>query len=151
MRIFLLFLYFFLTSVLYAEPTLHLLSEKKLPFSKLSGKWIFINYWASWCDSCLHEIPQLNQFYDKYKNQNVALFAVNYDMLPMEQQQFLNQRLNIHYPALSKDPADELNLGEIRGIPVTFVFNPEGKLLGALYGEQNERSLAKLIRSNNVG
>ena len=53
-----------------------------LIFSSLKGKWVYINYWANWCQPCLEEIAAFNQFYDKYKNKNIAVFGVNYDGLP---------------------------------------------------------------------
>lgn len=127
------------------EPAFHLLKGKTIPLSKLQGKWVFINYWASWCDSCLSEIPELNQFYDEHKKKNVAFFSVNYDMLPAALQQRLVNKYNIHYPALKQDPANWLHLGDIRGIPVTFVFNPQGRLTQTLYGAQTAKRLNRIV------
>ena len=128
-----------------AEPALHLLKGTTIPFSKLHGKWVFINYWASWCDSCLSEIPELNQFYDTHKKNNVALYSVNYDGLPVELQQKLVNKYDIHYPALTQDPAEQLRLGDIRALPVTFVFNPQGRLTQTLYGAQTAKRLNRLV------
>ena len=112
----------------------------QIPFSSLKGKWVFINYWASWCQPCLDEISVLNRFYSSKKD-NVVLFAVNYDMLPLSDQLALIKKYHIRYPSLLNDPASDLDLGDIRGVPATFVFNPEGELSDTLYGEQ---TLAKL-------
>jgi thiol-disulfide isomerase/thioredoxin len=128
-----------------AQPALHLLKGTTIPFSKLHGKWVFINYWASWCDSCLSEIPELNQFYDAHKKGNVALYTVNYDGLPVELQQKLVNKYDIHYPALTQDPAEQLRLGDIRALPVTFVFNPHGRLTQTLYGAQTAKKLSRLV------
>lgn len=128
-----------------ADVILHDLQGQKIPFSSLKGKWVLINYWASWCQPCLDEIPELNRFYKQYQHKQLALFGVNYDVLPVAEQQVLLQRYRIVYPNLRQDPAPQLNLGDIHGVPVTFVFNPQGKWTQTLYGSQTAKSLLKAI------
>uniref|UniRef100_UPI00345C6973 TlpA family protein disulfide reductase n=1 Tax=uncultured Legionella sp. TaxID=210934 RepID=UPI00345C6973 len=55
------------------------------------------------------------------------------------------RRFNIHYPSLQKDPASELQLGDITGVPVTFIFNPKGQLVKTLYGGQSAETLNKVM------
>ncbi len=129
-----------------AAPTLHDLDGKKIKLSSLKGNWVFINYWASWCHPCLEEIPELNRFYERYKMNNVVVYGVNYDALPISQQKELVRELGIKYPNLKEDPNRILKLGDIRGVPVTFIFNPEGRLERKLYGPQTIRSLRSAIR-----
>lgn len=116
-----------------------------IAWSDLRGKWIFINYWASWCEPCLHEIPELNKFYDGGNQKNMALFAVNYDGLSIPEQEKLISQYRINYPSLKEDPQTMLHLGDIRGLPATFVFNPEGKLVSVLYGAQSLSKLKKAM------
>ncbi len=121
-----------------------------IPFSSLKGKWVFINYWASWCETCVDEIPEFNRFYTNHKNEAVALYAVNYDALPLPEQKLLIKKFNINYPNLLKDPAQDLQLGDITGVPVTFVFNPKGQLIKKLYGGQTAKTLEKVIAENRT-
>ncbi|MDP3268484.1 MAG: TlpA disulfide reductase family protein [Legionella sp.] len=139
---------FIAASIGHAEIMLKDTQGQDIPFSTLKGKWVFINYWAGWCQTCLDEIPQFNQFYSQHKNDPVALFAVNYDELPLFQQKNLIRRFNISYPSLINNPARELDLEDIRGVPVTFVFNPEGALVKTLYGGQTAATLNKVIADN---
>jgi thiol-disulfide isomerase/thioredoxin len=136
------------TSLVTAGTTLHDLSGEKIPFATLQGKWVFINYWASWCQSCIDEIPELNNFYNKNKHNDVAVFAVNYDALPTVTQKQLIRQFGIKYPSLKKDPAFVLKLGHIRAVPVTFVFNPKGELTDTLYGGQTMASLKEVLGAN---
>ncbi|CEK09141.1 TlpA disulfide reductase family protein [Legionella hackeliae] len=122
--------------------TLTTINGERITFSSLQGKWVFINYWASWCQPCLDEIRELNRFYQQ-QQAKVALFAVNYDMLPADEQLGLIKKYNIRYPSLQNDPAKQLHLGSIPGVPATFVFNPQGKLSQILYGPQTVASLKK--------
>ncbi len=141
-------IYLFFSASAYAGGILHDLTGRDISFSDLQGKWVFINYWASWCRPCVEEIPELNRFYEENKNNNIALFAVNYDALPPDMQEKLIKKLGILYPSLRQDPATALELGDIRGVPVTFVFNPQGQLSNALYGGQSVGSLKEVIAAH---
>lgn len=116
-------------------------------FSELKGKWVLINYWAGWCKTCIDEIPEFNRFYQHHKNDPVALFGVNFDALPLYEQKNLIRKFNITYPNLLKDPAFDLSLGDIKGVPVTFIFNPAGQLVKTLYGGQTAEMLDKALAS----
>ena len=132
------------STVIYANMTLIDISGKKIPFSSLQGKWVMINYWASWCQPCLDEISELNAFYYRHHDQ-VAVFAVNFDGVSLQQQQQLIKTYQITYPSLRDDPAEDLALGELVGVPATFVFNPQGQLVNTLYGGQTIDSLEAAI------
>ncbi len=134
----------------HAEVLLKDLHGHDIAFSSLKGKWVLINYWASWCKTCVAEIPEFNRFYHKHEQDPVAVFAVNYDALPSPQQQSLIQKLKIQYPSLRSDPAFALGLGDIIGVPVTFVFNPQGELVNTLYGGQDLRALEEAITDTTV-
>ncbi|MBA2651214.1 MAG: TlpA family protein disulfide reductase [Tatlockia sp.] len=116
-------------------------------FESLKGKWVLINYWASWCQPCVDEIAELNQFYKKNK-EKAELFAVNFDLVPLPSQIALIRKYKINYPSLQYDPARVLGLGRIIGVPATFVFNPQGKLIATLYGGQTQESLNQAINKS---
>ena len=103
-----------------------------------------INYWASWCQPCLDEIHELNAFY-RNNHDKVALYAVNYDGLSLQQQQQLIQKYQMTYPSLQHDPAKSLALGTLVGIPATYVFNPKGQWINTLYGGQTSAGLKNAI------
>jgi len=132
----------------HADTVLQNIHGEKIPFASLAGKWVFINYWASWCQPCLDEIPELNRFYEQHKKNNIAMFAVNYDAMPVNEQKLLIQQFDIRYPTLKHDPARLLHLGDINGVPVTFVFNPQGQLVDRLTGGQTLASLNEVLASN---
>lgn len=137
--------YLFIVTSAYSETVLQDMDGHNISMPQLRGKWVFINYWASWCQSCIAEIPELNRFYKENKNSNIALFAVNYDGLSPDLQQKLIKQFDIRYPSFKDNPAKALQLGDIRGVPVTFVFNPQGRLSEALYGGQSIKSLKEVM------
>ena len=127
-------------------PTLYT-KDNSFPFSTLKGKWVFINYWASWCHACIEEIAELNHFYEKNKENSVALFAVNYDGLSAKEQIVLAQQFGLTYPSLNKDPMHDLHLEDIQVLPVTFIFNPQGELYETLYGSQTATHLNTYLKN----
>lgn len=137
---------FLLVNIAMADVLLKDMDGKQIPFSSLKGKWVMINYWASWCQPCVDEIKELNKFYQTHK-ERVALYAVNFDALPIKEQLQLIRMLGIHYPGLIENPGAQLGLGHIRGVPATFVFDPQGNLSDTLYGAQTQASLDEAITS----
>jgi thiol-disulfide isomerase/thioredoxin len=127
---------------------LHPLNGAPISFSSLRGQWVVINYWASWCEPCRREVPEFNEFYHAHQNDNVKIFAVNYDQLPDKQLKELIKNMNIQYTSLETDPASELGLGDIPGLPATFIFSPDGRLVKKLFGEQTEKSLRAALSSS---
>ena len=135
-------------SLCHADLVLKDTHGQSTPFSSLKGKWVLINYWAGWCQTCIDEIPEFNRFYENHKKDPVALFAVNFDTLPLFEQKNLIKRFNISYPNLLKDPSNDLGLGDITGVPITFIFNPKGQLVKTLYGGQTAKTLDQVIATN---
>lgn len=139
-----LLIFLFIPSITFAQPALTTISGKQINWQTLEGKWVIINYWASWCHPCLEEIKELNAFY--YRNHaHVSLYGFNYEGVSVPEQQQRIKDFHIHYPSLSEDPAEQLHLGDIVGVPVTFIWDPHGKPFKTLYGPQTVESLEAII------
>lgn len=116
--------------------------------SDFQGKWLVLNYWASWCHACRQEIPALNAFYKKHQhNKKVQLVAVNYDGASLAQLEKMARAFNIHYPLLVKNPAKHFHLGAIPALPVTFIINPAGKVVKKLFGPHQSVTLNKIVET----
>lgn len=116
-----------------------------IDFSHLKRKWVIVNYWANWCEPCKKEIPELNKFADEHQS-DVYLVGVNYDGVSNNQLLELIAQNEIHYFSALTDPTQQLGLGDIPGLPITFVFNNKGKLLKQLTGPQTQASLEEVIK-----
>lgn len=127
-----------------ADILLKKIDGSSFSFSSLKGKWVFINYWASWCNPCLNEIAALNTLHAS-KSNKMEVFAVNFDPVSLADQQLIAKKFSINYPSLDQTSLTKLQLGDISVIPITFVFNPHGQLAAKLYGEQTIKSLEQII------
>lgn len=112
--------------------------------SDYKGKWIVINYWATWCKPCLQEMPALNDLYRKHTNQLIVL-GVSYDKLTNKEINAVVNKLSIQYPMLSTFPIDKFGIKHLAVLPVTFIINPEGKLVKTLKGPQTETQFRQAI------
>jgi thiol-disulfide isomerase/thioredoxin len=120
--------------------------NKPIRLNDYQGKWLFINYWAAWCEPCIIEMPELNRFYLNNKNQ-VMVLGVNYDKASNEELAKVAERYHLNYPLLSNLLNPEADKHDLSVLPATLVFNPQGQFIKVLYGPQTQASLIKIIKS----
>lgn len=118
---------------------------KKYSSSVFSGKWVIINYWASWCVNCKEETQSFNEFFQQKKN-NVLIFGVNYDNLQGADLASAVKDFGIQYPVLLSSPAKLFGLENVDVVPVTFIINPQGKVVKKLLGPQTKEALQDEIK-----
>jgi thiol-disulfide isomerase/thioredoxin len=110
------------------------------------GKWVLVNFWATWCPPCLEEIPDLNALHDNKKNNLVVLgIAMDYRN-PQDVLQFADQMM-VSYPIILGDQKIAAQIGKLTGLPTTYLYNPQGKVVaynvGALTREAVESYITK--------
>lgn len=112
--------------------------------SDYDGKWVVINYWATWCKPCLKEMPALNALYLGNRD-NVVVLGVSYDKLSNQEMNAFAKKLEIRYPLLSSFPLKKLGIERVDVLPITFIINPDGKLVKTLRGPQTEQQFRNVI------
>lgn len=107
--------------------SLHLtdLNGQAMELSQLSGKRIFVNFWATWCKPCLAEMPSISAAADSLKNSGVVFLAASDEKL--DRVNAFSQKNTYSFQIVSTK-ADISQL-EIFALPATFIFNEKGKLL----------------------
>jgi peroxiredoxin len=116
------------------------LSGEPVNFSDYRGRYIVINYFASWCSPCWQEVEALNAITGKAK-----VFGVNYDKVDVRQQKTIAEKMGIKFSLLREDPAAKFGIMHISGLPMTLIIDPHGKLVETLMGAQSQASLEKNI------
>jgi len=130
MRLALLLLGVFTAITAFADPvdfTLNDVDGKPRSLSEFRGKWVIVNYWATWCPPCLDEIPDLIEFHEKHKDKDAVVLGINFEEVDREHLlEFVDQHF-MNYPVLSMDPVPVTPLGPVLGLPTTYIISPQGE------------------------
>ena len=101
--------------------------------SGYKGKWVLVNYWATWCPPCLEEIPDLIALHENKKN-NLVVIGVAMDYRDPKQVIDFAEGLFVDYPIVLGNAKVVSQIGPVRGLPTTYLYNPEGKMVAQQVG-----------------
>ncbi len=119
---------------------------KTQSLEQYKGKWVLVNFWATWCPPCLEEIPDLVALHENKKN-NLVVIGVAMDYRdPKEVLRFSDQMM-ISYPMVLGDPKLAAQVGAIPGLPTTYLFNPQGKQVAYNVGAVTRDAIERYIRN----
>jgi len=108
-----------------------------------------VNYWATWCPPCLEEIPDLIALHEDKKNKLVVI-GVAMDYRDPKQVIDFAEGLFVDYPIVLGNAKVVSQIGPIQGLPTTYLYNPEGKMVaqqvGAITRAAVESYIAKTPR-----
>jgi thiol-disulfide isomerase/thioredoxin len=145
------------TAGAFADPVNYSLPDingKMHSLADYRGKWVVVNYWATWCPPCQQEIPDLEDFYDHHKDKDAVVLGVNFENIGKDQlKQFVDSFL-ISYPVLRAKPSAETPLGPIPGLPTTYIIDPDGnrvaRQVGPVTGKQLDEYIARKTRERKA-
>ena len=103
------------------------LSGNPAKLSDYKGKVVLLNFWASWCEPCLAEMPALERLYNKLHAKGFEIVAVGLDDDPKSLKAF-KDRMGLTFPILV-DSAGQTRVYKVNGFPESFILDREGKLV----------------------
>ena len=106
---------------------------RKVSLKDFRGKVVFLNFWATWCESCRDEMPSMQRLYREFRGKGIEIVGVNVkDKLP-EALAFV-KKLQVTYPILL-DPDGRVGLlyGAF-GMPLSYLIDKRGMVLARLWG-----------------
>ena len=125
------------------------LDGKPIGRDQLIGKTVVIDFWATWCGPCIHEIPGYVALQKKYAERGLVIVGVSVDRKGETVVPPFAKKMSINYPlALATQDVIEA-FGGIEAIPTTLLIDREGKIrhrkVGAMETEDYEKHLIPLL------
>jgi len=109
-------------------------TDAERSLAEYQGKWVVLNFWATWCAPCRHEMPSLDRLQKAMPEVAVLPVATGRNALPGIEKFYEGAAIQ-NLPIL-RDPKSELARGaNVMGLPVTVILNPEGQEVARLIGD----------------
>lgn len=123
-------------------------NDKPISLSSYKGKWVLVDFWASWCKPCRAENPNVVMAYQKYKNKNFDILGVSLDQQKEAWVAAIKQD-NLPWKHISDLKGWQSSAGQLYGvqsIPFNILVNPEGVIVSKnLRGAALEKKLAEVL------
>lgn len=113
----------------------------------LAGKWLIINYWATWCRPCAKEIPEFNALSQTLEAKQVRIIGVNFDGLQGAELRQASEQMGIGFTVLAQDPAERFGIEPSQVLPITHIVDPKGRVRASLAGEQTADGITAKLKS----
>jgi peroxiredoxin len=121
--------------------------------SQWQGKVTVINFWATWCQPCREEMPELSRLQDQYRDRGVIVLGISTD--DVDKIREFAKETKVSYPLLAGD-MEAMNIGASLGndkgvLPYTVIIQADGSIANTYFGRINqallEKTLLPLIKS----
>lgn len=114
--------------------------EKAVPLSSVQAKLMLVNFWASWCEACMVEMPSIVALRDEYKSRGLEVIAVNVDENPDKVVPPLLKSLGMDFQTYIDFEGKLSDLFDVHAIPLTVILNQDRKILLIESGERDWNS-----------
>ncbi len=128
-------------------------NEKPVSLSSLRGKYVLVDFWASWCGPCRQENPNVVKAFNQYKDKGFTVLGVS-----------LDQKKEPWLKAIEKDQLTWTHVSDLKywqnevavqyginAIPASFLLDPNGRIIGKnLRGEALTKKLAELMPDKEI-
>jgi len=123
------------------------LHGNKVNLADYRGKWVVVNYWATWCPPCRAEIPELVLFHEAHSKKDAVVLGFNMEETSRAALSRFVEDYMMTYPIIPMRE-DTAMIGNVPGLPTTYMINPSGKIVAMKVGEVSMDMLESFIAKN---
>ena len=115
--------------------TLMTMDNKKVSLKDFKGKYIFLNFWATWCGPCIDEMPSMERLYQKFKTRkNFAMLEVSIDKAGTDAVKKFMTENKLTFSVLLDRDSEVAGAYGVMGIPSTYLIDTQGFVINRAVG-----------------
>jgi thiol-disulfide isomerase/thioredoxin len=122
------------------------MQEKIHRLADYRGKWVLVNFWATWCTPCLREIPELTSLHNAHKDKDLIVIGIALDSGSSKKVADFARAHGISYPVVMGDRKITAQIGAIEVLPASYLYNPKGEQVSYHAGEVTRASIEAYIK-----
>jgi len=111
------------------------LDRRPVSLKAFRGRVLFLNFWATWCVPCREEMPAMERLSQAYREGGLAMVGVNFKESPAAVKAFMDE-LHLTFPAVLDRTGSVAGSFAVRGLPVTYLVDRDGKILWKALGSR---------------
>lgn len=111
------------------------------------GKWVLVNFWATWCPPCLEEIPELTSLHNAHHDKDLVVIGIAIDSGSNKKVADFAQAHGISYPVVMGDRKVTAQIGAVDVLPVSYLYNPKGEPANYQAGEVTRANVEAFIKN----
>lgn len=117
--------------------TLKRLGGGEMRYSEGKAKIVLINFWATWCEACMIEMPSIVKLREKFKDKGFEVYAIDLDDQPEKVAPPVIARLGMKFPIFTDKENVLSDLFNVHAIPLSVILDRSGKILFSEPGEMD--------------
>jgi len=121
------------------------LGGKTVRLSDLRGQVVLVDFWATWCPPCRKALPHLQELHEEFQGKGLQVVGIATDQQGAKVVAPFVEKIGLTFTVVLTDGKVDRDFGGIRGIPTTFVIDPEGNITGKFVGYQDKQVYRKAI------
>jgi thiol-disulfide isomerase/thioredoxin len=130
------------------DVTLNNIEGEEIDLSDYKGKTVILNFWASWCDPCIRELPEFNELNQEIDKDKIDIFMINLTDGVREKKEDIKKYVQNNKYTFNVLFDEQLKIADkfnVMYYPTTFVFNKDGDLVEKKVGGTTKEELNRFI------